>query len=139
MVWFVDSYLLRNGYNDNGGWDSIGTVDENKVTKYDVTVHKKPKLAEYLSYDELIISAMCGISSPTHFINDGNRSLALLIHSLHIACFMKTDALSLHIVLCFHPLLDAQGTVVNPASTMHIIPWRAFIWVWWAPDLRDRM
>ena len=33
----------------------------------------KPKLADYLSYDELILSAMCGISSPTHFINDGDR------------------------------------------------------------------
>merc|ERR1712087_810051 len=28
---------------------------------------------EYLSYDELMISALCGISSPTHFINSGDR------------------------------------------------------------------
>lgn len=74
-----DSYLLRNGYNDNGGWELIGTEDENKVTKYDVSPEKKPKLAEYMSYDELIISAMCGISSPTHFINCGSRSFAVSV------------------------------------------------------------
>jgi len=68
-----DSYLLRNGYNDHGKWEHIGTDDENKVSKYDVTPEKKPKLDQYLSYDELIISAMCGVSSPTHFINSGDR------------------------------------------------------------------
>jgi len=68
-----DSYLLRNGYNDNGRWDTIGTADENEVTKYDVDAARKPKLAEYLSYDEIMINAMCGISSRTHFINNGDR------------------------------------------------------------------
>ena len=28
---------------------------------------------DYMSYDELFISALCGVSSPTHFINDGDR------------------------------------------------------------------
>jgi len=68
-----DVYLLRNGYNDSGKWESIGTEDENKVTKYDVAPEKKPKIAEYLSYDELVISAMGGVSSPTHFVNKGDR------------------------------------------------------------------
>ena len=68
-----DSYLLRNGYNDSGKWEFIGTEKENQTDKYDVAPEKKPKLADYLSYDELIISALCGISSPTHFINNGDR------------------------------------------------------------------
>lgn len=28
---------------------------------------------DYMSYDELFLSALCGVSSPTHFINDGDR------------------------------------------------------------------
>ena len=68
-----DSYLLRNGYNDSGKWELIGTERENQTDEYDVSPEKKPKLEDYLSYDELIISAMCGISSKTHFINDGDR------------------------------------------------------------------
>eukprot|EP01084_Bolivina_argentea_P056621 103579_1 len=68
-----DSYLLRNGYNDSGHWEYVGTPNEQKQDKYDVTPLKKPKLSEYLSYDELMISALCGISSKTHFINNGDR------------------------------------------------------------------
>eukprot|EP01084_Bolivina_argentea_P148912 260244_1 len=68
-----DSYLLRNGYNDSGKWEYIGTLNEEKIDKYDVTPEKKPRIIDYLSYDELLISAMCGISSKTHFINNGDR------------------------------------------------------------------
>jgi len=68
-----DAYLLRDGYNDNGHWELVGTDHENdKVDAYDKP-EKKPKLAHYLSYDELLISAMCGISSATHCINNGDR------------------------------------------------------------------
>ena len=31
-------------------------------------------LEEYISYDEMLISALLGVSSPTHFINDGSRT-----------------------------------------------------------------
>eukprot|EP01083_Nonionella_stella_P062034 161407_1 len=68
-----DSYLLRNGYHDTGYWEYIGTPNQEKQDKYDVSPHKKPKLSDYLSYDELMISALCGISSKTHFINNGDR------------------------------------------------------------------
>eukprot|EP01084_Bolivina_argentea_P148905 260236_1 len=60
-----DSYVLRNGSNGAGGWNNIGSNNENAETS--------PKLNDYLSYDELLLSSLCGISSPTHFINDGSR------------------------------------------------------------------
>jgi len=61
-----DAYTLRNGYNSNGKWENIGTEKENETDKY-TQKEDLPKLADYLSYDELIISALCGISSPTFF------------------------------------------------------------------------
>jgi len=57
-----DDYMLRNGTEAAGDWDKVGTDEEKAV-----------KLADYMSYDELIISALCGISSPTHFVNTGER------------------------------------------------------------------
>jgi len=57
-----DSYTLRDGRGGYANWESVGTDQESQ-----------PKLEDYLSYDELIISAMCGISSPTHFVNNGDR------------------------------------------------------------------
>ena len=72
-----DRYLLRNGHKHSNKWYLIGTEKESEITDLDkinnITIDKKPKLSEYLSYDELLISALCGISSPTHFINDGSR------------------------------------------------------------------
>jgi len=61
-----DDYILRNGEGSVGGWDYVGT-DQQGPRLCD------PKLAHYMSYDELMISAMCGISSPTHFLNKGDR------------------------------------------------------------------
>jgi len=57
-----DEYVLRNGERSSG-WTSVGTDNEGHG----------PKLADYLSYDEMILSALTGVSSPTHFINDGDR------------------------------------------------------------------
>lgn len=63
-----DSYMLRNGRKGASNWERVGTdlesMDSNAST---------PKLQDYMSYDELFLSAMCGISAPTHFINDGDR------------------------------------------------------------------
>eukprot|EP01084_Bolivina_argentea_P056620 103578_1 len=69
VVFFGESdvYLLRNGRQSSGKWEYIGTDMEGNVSV------NAPKLKDYLSYDELMISALCGISSPTHFINNGNR------------------------------------------------------------------
>ncbi len=68
-----DDYLLRDGKTDGandsaseykpGPFDSIGTDDE-----------KAPLvLKDYISYDEMAISALIGVSCPTYFINNGNR------------------------------------------------------------------
>ncbi len=60
----ADTYLLRNGIKGQGGFEAIGTSNE-----------KKPlALADYLSYDEIAISALLGVSGPTYFINNGSRN-----------------------------------------------------------------
>merc|ERR1719319_1556145 len=57
-----DDYMLRDGTEGAGEWEKVGTEEQKAV-----------KLEDYMSYDELIISALCGISSPTHFVNSGSR------------------------------------------------------------------
>lgn len=59
----TDQYLLRNGKSGAGGFDLIGSDEETPPLI----------LREYLSYDEMQIAALISLSSPTHFINDGNR------------------------------------------------------------------
>lgn len=59
-----DYYLLRDGKTKGyGGFEAIGTDHE-----------KAPLiLRDYISYDEMQISALIGVSVPTYFINDGSR------------------------------------------------------------------
>ena len=59
----ADSYLLRDGTQGHGGFETIGTVDERAPLQ----------LAELLSYDEMAVAALIGVSVPTHFINAGGR------------------------------------------------------------------
>lgn len=58
-----DHYLLRNGMKGAKGFEDIGKNYE-----------KAPLiLADYLSYDEMQIAALLGVSVPTVFINNGAR------------------------------------------------------------------
>jgi len=61
----VDEYLLPSG-ECGIGWkdfDAVGTDRE-----------KAPLIMQdYLSYDEMLVSAMLGVSTPVHFINSGSR------------------------------------------------------------------
>ncbi|KAI0109773.1 hypothetical protein F4814DRAFT_461032 [Daldinia grandis] len=60
-----DSTLLRTGQSFQMGtmfWDSIGA----EGTPY------KP-LEEYLTYDEIMLGSLMGVSSPSYFINNGAR------------------------------------------------------------------
>ncbi|HZW61086.1 MAG TPA: DUF4804 domain-containing protein [Candidatus Babeliales bacterium] len=60
-----DDYLLRDGSTrGSGGFESIGTDDEAAPLV----------LANYLSYDEMQLSALLGVSVPTFFINNGSRN-----------------------------------------------------------------
>jgi hypothetical protein len=59
-----DQYLLRNGQQGHGGFETIGTSSECPPLI----------LADYLSYDEMQIAALIGVSSPTYFINNGSRT-----------------------------------------------------------------
>jgi hypothetical protein len=58
-----DSFLLRCGKNGSGGFDLIGSKFE------------KPPLVlrNYMSYDDMQIAALIGLSGPTRFINSGSR------------------------------------------------------------------
>lgn len=60
-----DSYLLRSGQRGRGGFESIGTSAD--MGSAPLT------LGELQSYDEMCLSALVGMSVPTHFINEGGR------------------------------------------------------------------
>lgn len=57
-----DQYLLRNGQVGQGGFEAIGTAQE-----------KNFLVQDYLSYDEMQLAALIGVSTPTFFINNGAR------------------------------------------------------------------
>lgn len=59
-----DQYLLRNGKEGYEGFTHIGTALEQKPLL----------LIDYLSYDEMQIAALIGVSTPTYFINNGSRT-----------------------------------------------------------------
>lgn len=59
-----DNYLLRNKQRGSGGFEKIGKHGEE-----DPLI-----LKDYLSYDEMQIAALIGVSVPTYFINDGDRN-----------------------------------------------------------------
>jgi hypothetical protein len=61
----ADNYLLKSGQSgaDPAGWDAVGSDAEGRVLC----------LEDVMSYDELCISALMAVSTPTHFINNGNR------------------------------------------------------------------
>lgn len=63
-----DNFMLRDGTKGQGGFDSIGTATEGMAPAPPDLV-----LANYMSYDEIALAALVGVSTPTHFINDGNR------------------------------------------------------------------
>lgn len=64
-----DTTMLRDGTQIPSAasyWDKVGTPEE--VYTEDIF------LEEYLSYDEMMLSALVGVSGPSYFINDGNRN-----------------------------------------------------------------
>lgn len=64
-----DAYLLRTGETGSGGFERIGAgspaVELEEANTFG--------LAQLLSYDEMALAAMLGVSVPSHFINDGGR------------------------------------------------------------------
>ncbi|MDR3646671.1 MAG: DUF4804 domain-containing protein [Candidatus Babeliales bacterium] len=67
LVFMTDSdyHLLRDGKTrGHGGFEAIGTNDE----KSPLVLH------DYISYDEMQIAALIGLSVPTYFINNGSRN-----------------------------------------------------------------
>lgn len=64
-----DHTLLRNGKrisNPTKQWDRNGTAEQDS--------NQELTLQEYLSYDEIMLSSLIGVSGPSYFINDGARS-----------------------------------------------------------------
>lgn len=63
-----DLTVLRDGRNIGNAaveWDRVGTQDE--------SLNSHLTFAHYLSYDEIMLGSLLGVSSPSHFINDGDR------------------------------------------------------------------
>ncbi|KAJ3039721.1 hypothetical protein HDV00_011953 [Rhizophlyctis rosea] len=68
LVFFThfDRTLLRDGSTPPAAdWLRVGHDTEGKI-----------KIEDYLTYDEMQIAALLGVSSPTYFINDGDRDNA---------------------------------------------------------------
>lgn len=69
-----DYTKLRNGTQMPGNgateWDNVGTeADMNG----NAPRNRYLTFEEYLSYDEIMLGSLLGVSSPSYFINDGNR------------------------------------------------------------------
>ncbi|XP_052755428.1 uncharacterized protein LOC113509427 isoform X2 [Galleria mellonella] len=79
-----DVYLLRSGKKGEGGWESIGTAEERPPLV----------LADYLSYDELKLSALVSVSGPTACINDGTRRNSGVVKEDNI----ETDAIIIGVI-----------------------------------------
>ncbi|KAI7152867.1 hypothetical protein KC349_g8731 [Hortaea werneckii] len=64
-----DYTVLRDGSRIPGNsckeWDCNGTDEQHQ--------NKALTLEEYLSYDEIMLGSLIGVSGPSHFINDGGR------------------------------------------------------------------
>ncbi|KAH9908395.1 hypothetical protein F4778DRAFT_768339 [Xylariomycetidae sp. FL2044] len=63
-----DYTLMRNGgrlMDGTAEWDAVGTDSE--------ALNRSLFLWDYLSYDEIMLGSLLGVSSPSFFINDGNR------------------------------------------------------------------
>ncbi|KAI1826444.1 hypothetical protein F4861DRAFT_537022 [Xylaria intraflava] len=63
-----DATVLRSGKRLNSAsleWDRVGTDNE--------ALNEHLSLEEYLSYDEIMLSSLIGVSGPSFFINDGRR------------------------------------------------------------------
>ncbi|XP_042883812.1 uncharacterized protein LOC122260536 isoform X3 [Penaeus japonicus] len=58
-----DQYLLRDGSRGAGGFELIGGAEETPPLC----------LQDYLSYDEMKLSALLSVSSRSFFVNDGSR------------------------------------------------------------------
>ncbi|KAI0872711.1 hypothetical protein GGS24DRAFT_425987 [Hypoxylon argillaceum] len=66
-----DFTVLRSGERINRGsveWDRVGTEKEGD--------NRLLFLEDYLSYDEIMLSSLIGVSGPSFFINDGGRNNA---------------------------------------------------------------
>lgn len=64
-----DRTVLRNGRdvgNAFKAWDRVGTTQE--------ALNEHIRLEDYLSYDEMMLSALIGVSGSSYFTNDGNRN-----------------------------------------------------------------
>lgn len=58
-----DWYLLRNGISGEGDWEKIGTLNETAPLT----------LENYLSYDEIKLSALLSISSKSYFLDNKHK------------------------------------------------------------------
>jgi hypothetical protein len=61
-----DDYLLRDGKSRGSAYDAFELIGTDRERAPFV-------LKEYLSYDEMQIAALLGVSVPTYFINEGDR------------------------------------------------------------------
>ena len=64
----TDHTILRDGtqlHKSTDEWDRNGTAEQH--------LNERLTLKDYLSYDEIMLGSLIGVSGPSYFINDGNR------------------------------------------------------------------
>lgn len=98
-------------------WDRVGTELQH--------MNKFLSLAEYLSYDEIMLGSLIGVSGPTHFINTGSRynrgqnglpgqyQPTGIIIGLVGARFERSDVMdSIHVLSGTSPKQDAELSAI---------------------------
>jgi len=70
---FVTRLLTKRPLVFWNGTDDTILRDGTSATRDSLTADKKIPLKDYISYDEMQISAFLGMSSPSYFVNNGNK------------------------------------------------------------------
>jgi len=126
-----DVTILRNNESANSkNWTIVGTDEEQEIT-----------LEEYMTYDEISISAMIGVAVPTFFINPGGRYNAGDLvddkqdYGIYVALtgarFEKKDKMeSKHMLVTeqFHTAEQGYGSKADPnnPATKLLVVWARF-------------
>ena len=73
-----DVFILKSGYGGSAGaelganlFDQIGTDTEKTMVRHG---EEEMRIEHLMSYDEICLSSLLSVSTPTHFINEGSRN-----------------------------------------------------------------
>lgn len=109
--------MLRDGRRGDGNFETIGKDG-----------HELPPLTleNYISYDEMLVSALVGLSGPTVFINDGGRYSLSKYFSYRCYIFRKD-------LIQIEPSQDSlERSRKREFTPLLLVPGRFFSVIWTA-------